>query len=570
MNSRGGRACVLSPSLLLCLALAGAAEAGMSRARMEELAKKAKEDLSFGGDTAAFELTRAGKAAVPVLLELIESTNSRLRRRGIRALDELADRSHAPKIMKLLEDPDYSVRSSAGNLLLKMKYAPAIEVVLEKMARGPEDSRAVPGDIAGAGKAAVPGLLKLLDHPKTMVRFRAIQALGQIGDASVAPKLVRFIDDPSAPVRRAVVGSLAQLRYRPALPKVLARFKTDKALVGFERDLVGFGDPAVIPLLKERVAHADAQVRLHAAEALLKLDCRYGMPELIARLKEGPEDAEVSQMDRALSEFTCAFDSEMMADATKLHLKWNTWWQKNKGKSRVEWLIVGLQSGDWGLRRKAAKHLKRLTGKPFVEDRGRWLAWWRAEGGEFRKREDFSVVGARELADARASEQRRQQDARAAGMQEAAAMRGQFFKALAGADKAASLRAAVTPALGPGDMDKLIGLLSHDRVHVRGNAAIALEGLLRMSALMVGFEDPQGARFKETFEKGEAAIRKLDRAEMKRYMLSAWKEWKALGILFKSQGGSGLSDRRFLKAPPSPWRRVRGSGLPETAGGRAG
>jgi hypothetical protein len=71
--------------------------------------------------------------------------------------------------------------------------------------------------------------------------------------------------------------------------------------------------------------------------------------------------------------------------------KWRQWWDKNRRKSRVEWLLDGLAHKDTELRRSAAEDLRKATGEYFGYHhdlprrerelaRQRWLDWWNQTG----------------------------------------------------------------------------------------------------------------------------------------------------------------------------------------------
>jgi hypothetical protein len=69
---------------------------------------------------------------------------------------------------------------------------------------------------------------------------------------------------------------------------------------------------------------------------------------------------------------------------------WDKWWQRAKKRSRVDWLIEGLQSEELSLRQAAHRELAPLTGddfgyRPDADKRARaraievWQQWWQQE-----------------------------------------------------------------------------------------------------------------------------------------------------------------------------------------------
>src|SRR5207302_10042966 len=91
----------------------------------------------------------------------------------------------APALIQALKHPQPPVRLQAATVLLRM---------------GPTEM-----------KAAIPGLIDLLDEPDVKLRLEAVHALGKIGAEAKAalPALVELLDDPL--VAHAAVQALTQL-----------------------------------------------------------------------------------------------------------------------------------------------------------------------------------------------------------------------------------------------------------------------------------------------------------------------------------------------------------------------
>lgn len=99
----------------------------------------------------------------------------------------------------------------------------------------------------------------------------------------------------------------------------------------------------------------------------------------------------ISQKDKALLDVT----EDALAEITKQRLgahprRWNQWWAKNQGLSRIAWLIEGLASKDELLRRSADDELRAVTGLDMGYDdtapkrerdeaRQRWVKWWQEQ-----------------------------------------------------------------------------------------------------------------------------------------------------------------------------------------------
>ncbi|HEU5060103.1 MAG TPA: hypothetical protein VFU21_26405 [Kofleriaceae bacterium] len=71
--------------------------------------------------------------------------------------------------------------------------------------------------------------------------------------------------------------------------------------------------------------------------------------------------------------------------------KWRQWWDKNRRKNRIEWLLDGLAARDPEIRRSSAEDLRKATGEYFGYHhdlpkrerevaRQRWTEWWNQTG----------------------------------------------------------------------------------------------------------------------------------------------------------------------------------------------
>ncbi len=96
-------------------------------ARHVDLLAAALEDPdAMTADLSMQALARAGKAAVPALLSVLESGSRRARLRAVRALAEIADPQTIPALMQVLENDSalmqYWADQGLDNLGLKMLY----------------------------------------------------------------------------------------------------------------------------------------------------------------------------------------------------------------------------------------------------------------------------------------------------------------------------------------------------------------------------------------------------------------------------------------------------------------
>ncbi|MHC4505699.1 MAG: HEAT repeat domain-containing protein, partial [Planctomycetota bacterium] len=206
---------------------------------------------------ASVALTEMGAAAVPALLEVLESDDLKLRRRAVRALGGIgpAAKDAVPGLVKLLEDPNKHVRWDASGALSKM------------------------------GAAPVPALVELLKGKQPKLRLRALEILHGIGrDAKEAlPPLVDLLGDHDA-----------SLTARASAARVLGRICAEdtatwsRRVFRGERDVPETGSRAAVPALVAAIRDEVAGVRVDAAKALAAIGpaAREAVPSLIDALDD--------------------------------------------------------------------------------------------------------------------------------------------------------------------------------------------------------------------------------------------------------------------------------------------
>ena len=78
-------------------------------------------------------------------------------------------------------------------------------------------------------------------------------------------------------------------------------------------------------------------------------------------------------------------------DFGRSHKKWQSWWEKNRSRHRIEWLIDSLVTADEPLRRQAGEELKRITQEYYGYHAGspkrdrelianKYRQWWNTTG----------------------------------------------------------------------------------------------------------------------------------------------------------------------------------------------
>lgn len=153
------------------------------------------------------------------------------------------------------------------------------------------------------GPAAKTALVAALAGPDTAARINAAWALGGMAGADTVEALLAVLDEPEAPeaLLKAVLASLAELGDRRAVPR-LRRVLVDpdrRAHVAAVLKALGAsGDRVVVPDLVPYLDKPDPEVRLRAAEALVRLLDKRGWPVLFEIMRG--EDATGDSMIAAL------------------------------------------------------------------------------------------------------------------------------------------------------------------------------------------------------------------------------------------------------------------------------
>jgi hypothetical protein len=135
----------------------------------------------------------------------------------------------------------------------------------------------------------IPGLTKALGYQKDWkVRWRAAEALGQIGDAGAVEPLITALEDSAWNVRGVVVLALGQIGDVRSVGPLIEALNDEYA--GVRMNAAGvlgtFGDPSVFKPLITALKDEYAEVRMNAAISLGEIGDRRAVKPLIAALKE--------------------------------------------------------------------------------------------------------------------------------------------------------------------------------------------------------------------------------------------------------------------------------------------
>ena len=205
------------------------------------------------------------------------------------------------------------------------------------------------------GERAAPLLVDLMGSEDREHRYYATLTCGEVRGPMLVPALVARLFDHDYGVRAAAINALLAYPSReiePALEVVRGAL------------------------------HGEPERARAAAGALGELRDVRAIPDLIAATDGDHATGEEAR--RALIQLT-------KQDFGTKGRKWRAWWDKNKDRSRIEWMIDGLMHADDEVRLSASEELKRMTGEYFgyhhdlpkrerEESRQRWATWWEETG----------------------------------------------------------------------------------------------------------------------------------------------------------------------------------------------
>lgn len=233
-------------------------EAKASVQFIQELTNSIPSVREYAAD-ALMIITRP-EAAMP-LCGRLRDDNERVRGRAAIALQFYKDDRLSQSLIAALQNKTDPARQWAPWLLGRMKRQDAIVPLTNCLA---DDVSAFRKTVIAAlrdikSKDAAPALLAVARQDKDdEVRSRAIQCLGEIGDASVGTPLLQYLTDPNPEIRASAAVALGTLRIEDAKEPLRRMFGSadPREKLAAMAGLCLLRDPQAVPLI---VASLDGQ-----------------------------------------------------------------------------------------------------------------------------------------------------------------------------------------------------------------------------------------------------------------------------------------------------------------------
>jgi hypothetical protein len=227
--------------------------------------------------------------------------------------------------------------------------------------RPPEPARvsALLGVVSRLGPLGQPVAVSHVASSFAAHRYFATLVLCRTFEPSSIPHLLRRLNDDEPRIRKLSADGLLQYTRHPAFEQVLRHLRT-------------------------RVTSLVPEARRRAIYFLAHFRDESSIPAFIAALRAKESDV-VDEAGLALQTLTL----QSIGPSEK---KWLSWWERNRERHRVEWLMDALRDSDAEMRERALAELVTLSQDTFgfnpegsrrerEEAAKRWDAWWQRERG---------------------------------------------------------------------------------------------------------------------------------------------------------------------------------------------
>jgi HEAT repeat protein len=249
------------------------------------------------------------RSAVPVLLEALEGQYFTVRSRAALALGRIGEPKAIKPLLALLKDPEDEVRIAACLALGLFKDPSTFDEITNVLLDDPkiEVRQAAARALGNTGlPAALPYLMEALHdsywwYEREYAAGDLLAAIEKMGLAAVDP-LIQALQDKEGTVRKfaaTLLGRLGDPRAIEPLGMALYDLHHEVGKVAAE-SLSRFGVPS-LEILVEALSHPEMWIRVHAIQALAKIEDLRVTPILLQMLND-PEREVKKQVIHSLGE----------------------------------------------------------------------------------------------------------------------------------------------------------------------------------------------------------------------------------------------------------------------------
>ncbi len=233
------------------------------RATREELIEHIQDPDPARRAEAAYQMgIRGDPSFLPFLEQALDDPDSRVRWRSVQALSRMELPRKPRKVSLLLKDEAPRVRAAAATVLGRW-----------------------------GGEDEIPDLCSLLNDPDQEVRYRTIEALGEIRklDRDLLERIASLLKDPDSNIRMHAALALGKCKYSPAAGLLAERLGDPHHTVRGPAawSLGEIGDESTLAALFGALADEGEYVRIYAYQAIAAFGQR-ALPVLEASLQEAP------------------------------------------------------------------------------------------------------------------------------------------------------------------------------------------------------------------------------------------------------------------------------------------
>jgi HEAT repeat protein len=243
-------------------------------------------------------------------------------------------RHHLGELTAQLRSPDSAARIAAIAFVARLDDPETVPLLLPFLRLGNDDDEQIAAIMALGHLhtlAAAPGMRELIASSKNpLVRTAAINALAQI-QADQAGDYMPKVKDPEPAISGASLTNLGTLAHQPAADVLAWGMAHDRRQVYRRMCAIGLGrigDRNQGPNLVDALGDADPGVRRYAAEAMVKLDYKPGIPYLLLALEGNAAGAYLNRCLIMLSGQDFGFDwranERARREAVERGFKWWT------------------------------------------------------------------------------------------------------------------------------------------------------------------------------------------------------------------------------------------------------